>query len=273
MGDELIQVEGMTERERLIEEMLSRLKERFKEGRFLESELARIQVLDPVETPPSWVSFEVMQALNKIKDPWNRKKRLTVLRVAEALASGLPIRHVFDSDDTCSTPTWYGNKNHGQPAWREQPDIANALEVARRAAQRYYDEQEIKRLKFRSRVLHTSQDRLAELTQLAVESLGFLMVASESDETRRKAAVDVLTHAAPETAPKSQDQRRLELHMDGDGMTMRDILNRERRMPDADNDLDDGDEASDSMATLATMLLEPPLAHGDNGTGEDGSGE
>lgn len=208
------------------------LRDRLREGHFFEAEMRRILTIDPDLTPPTWISYDVRRALDGIKEPNSRRKRTTIIRLAEAAASGVPMTHVFDADDTCSRPTWYGNKKYGQAAWRDMEDIQDALEAATRAANHFYDAQEGARLNHRRRILEQAQDRLAELSGVAVETLGVLMTTADGEETRRKAAVDTLTHAAPETAPKQQSEENVLVGVEqggGSGLSMRDIRNKRRR--------------------------------------------
>ena len=210
-------------------EMFERLKEEYAGGDgLLQKEINRVLLLDPELFPPSWMSYDVQRALDAITEPHRRKKRLTVMRLAEAKAAGIPIYKVFDDPDTCARPTWYGNQNWGQRAWKEDPLIANALDVCEAAAHHYYDDIEMARMQLRQRQLGAAQDRLAQLARVAVETLGVIMLAGDSDDVRRKAAVDALTHAAPETAPKGSQEQTVRLRLDDSGPSMEDIRHRRR---------------------------------------------
>jgi len=186
--------------------------------------------------PPIWVDEELRDALDQIRDPHSRKKRTTVLRLAEAKATGGHVVDVFRSEDCCNMATWYGRSENdknwpGKLGWKDLPCIANALEIATRRAHWYQDRLEEERLAMRGRVLAETQDRLIEISGAAVEVLLDVMLNADNDDVRRKAAGDALTHAAPETAPKHQSEQDIILTA-GSGPSMRDIRNRARRLPD-----------------------------------------
>lgn len=82
---------------------------------------------------PDWLTPEISAALAAIENPHAVKKQLTVLLVAQALATGQPVSAVFERDDTCKADIWYGTKRRNgsrKPGWREEPTIAMALHVA-----------------------------------------------------------------------------------------------------------------------------------------------
>jgi uncharacterized Ntn-hydrolase superfamily protein len=85
----------------------------------------------------------------------------------------------------------------------------------------------------RRHILNDTQDRLTEISGMAVEVLVDVMLdPMTAGDVRRKAAVDALTHAAPETAPKGQTEQLIDLRVDTSGPSMRDIRNRPRRLPE-----------------------------------------
>lgn len=82
---------------------------------------------------PDWMTPEISEALAAIENPHAVKKQLTVLLVAQALATGQPVSAVFERDDTCKADVWYGTKRRNgsrKLGWREEPTIATALHVA-----------------------------------------------------------------------------------------------------------------------------------------------
>lgn len=84
---------------------------------------------------PEWLTYEVSQALARIGGEHVAKKEATVLRLAEALANGVSMNSVFEQrPDTCSKRVWYGYTDAKtgtiKPAWRDDPAITLALEVA-----------------------------------------------------------------------------------------------------------------------------------------------
>ena len=81
---------------------------------------------------PEWLSYEVHQALEAVKGDHVAKKQLTVLHLAVAIAAESPQALVFKRHDTCNRVTWYGRD--GEPGWRDDPAISQALEVATKRA-------------------------------------------------------------------------------------------------------------------------------------------
>ena len=81
---------------------------------------------------PDWLSYEVHQALEAIRGDHVAKKQLTVLLLAAAIAGDSPQAQVFKRHDTCNRVTWYGRD--GEPGWRDDPAIAEALQVASQRA-------------------------------------------------------------------------------------------------------------------------------------------
>ncbi len=80
------------------------------------------------------MTFEVQQALAKIREPHATKKQMTVMRLAEAHAAGIPMADVFRRDDTCTEKVWHGwtdkatGKRHR--GWKVDANIARALSAA-----------------------------------------------------------------------------------------------------------------------------------------------
>jgi hypothetical protein len=91
-----------------------------------------------LETPAmDWLTPAIDEALAAIQNPHAAKKQLTVLLVAQALATGQPVSAVFERDDTCKADIWYGAKRRNagaqgarKPGWKEDPTIATALHLA-----------------------------------------------------------------------------------------------------------------------------------------------
>ena len=222
------------------QELRQQLQEMFKAGYFLERQRAALRGLNPIDAPPSWIDEELRDALNAIEGPHERKKRTTVLRLAEAKASGLSVKNVFESEDCCSSPIWYGRKKpYEKEGWMDYPDITRAYELAERKAHAFYDHLEEQRMAMRRHILDDTQDRLTEISGAAVEVLLDIMLDdTAASDVRRKAAVDALTHAAPETAPKSQTESKIDLGVTTTGPSMRDIRNRRRQLPDRTVDVD-----------------------------------
>lgn len=85
------------------------------------------------------MTFEIQEALERIEGaPGHvRQKRVTVLRVAQALAAGEPLSEKWSSVGWPSKGTWYGETRHGvrRPGWRDDPAVQAALELARKRAE------------------------------------------------------------------------------------------------------------------------------------------
>jgi hypothetical protein len=88
---------------------------------------------------PEWMTFEIQQALEAIGGaPGHvRQKRVTVLRVAQALAAGEALSEKWSTAGWPSKGTWYGETRHGvrRPGWRDDPAVVAALELARKRAE------------------------------------------------------------------------------------------------------------------------------------------
>lgn len=214
------------------EGLRSRLREVFKAGYFLERQRATLRGISPIDAPPPWLTEEVREALDAVQEPHSRKKKITLLRIAEAQASGVCVKDIFKSPDCCSDAIWYGRHSPERKlGWMDMPDIAPALTLAKKSAHAYYDSLEEQRVVMRRKVLDETQDRLTEISGAAVEVLFDIMVDEETaSDVRRKAAVDTLTHAAPETAPKSEQRMDVNVATTA-GPTMRDIRSRQRKLP------------------------------------------
>lgn len=169
---------------------------------------------DLLDTPPFWAQrAELQDALNKIRGRHSRKKRRTILWLAVAEATGMSKREVFGMSGCISQASYYGqwrgrDKETGEPLYtkglREDPLFAEAFEIAVRLAHQWQDTEEAARAQQRLKDLEDGRDRLASATPFAVETLIHVAEESMSDDTRRKAAVDILTHADEITAPKAQ---------------------------------------------------------------------
>lgn len=233
-------------------ELREQLRSMFRSGWFLEQARIGLRGVD-LDTPPSWLDEELREALNAIPGPHERKKRTTVLRVAASMASGVPIRRVFEAKDTCDRAIWYGRKlPEPKEGWKDVPEIEVALDMAREKAHRFYDDLEEERLAARRFVLMDTEDRLAEISPAAVEVLLDIMTDPEAaSDVRRKAAVDALTHAAPETAPKRQGDDTVHLIVDTSGPSMRDIRKRARRLPGRTIDVDGAPREEPALELVA----------------------
>lgn len=147
-----------------------------------------------MEFQPVWLTFEVQEALSRLP---TRRHRDTVLRLAEARLVGRSEAETFRLPEVCSHRTWYGRYREGvkKPGWREDPLMQAALARATARAQ-WWEDNTI------ARNIQQAQEQLAGASPDAVGVLIGLMTAADGEETRRKAANDILDRAAVDTAVK-----------------------------------------------------------------------
>lgn len=90
---------------------------------------------------PEWMTHEIQQALEAIDGaPGHvRRKRTTVLCVAQAKAAGEPLKTVWARPDCGSKGAWYGETRKGRrhPGWCEEPAVQEALRQAQARADWY----------------------------------------------------------------------------------------------------------------------------------------
>lgn len=160
-----------------------------------------------VEYQPAWLTDELNQLLSKLR---TRKQRQTVLRLAEAAAIGRTEADTLKLPDTCTNSTWYGQRRPDgdggwiqKPGWRDDPDIQAALEAARKRAQWWQDQAEARRIAKRQEQVAEARDLLSEYAPHAAKRLFVLMGQAGNEETRRKAANDILDRADEATASKA----------------------------------------------------------------------
>jgi len=147
------------------------------------------------EFVPAWLSFELSKALA----PLTRKQRTTVLRLAEARIADRSMDTVFKRADCCARATWYGKTRDGVPVpgWRDDPVIANALQVATEHAHAFEDGRI-------ERAIEKTRLKIAEAGPAAVDKIMLLMLRADSQSLQLRAAVDLLDRIA-ETASHARD--------------------------------------------------------------------
>lgn len=162
---------------------------------------------------PEWLTHEVQQALEEVRgDPRSlRRKRTTILRVAEALASGTSLAAVWRRHDCGSKGAWYGETRHGErrAGWVEEPEVAQALEMARRRAEWWVN------VRLGREIEHTLQtlvevapDGAAQFARVVREGRmtfrrdGAPVHVDASVEETRKVIADVLNRVSQVTAEK-----------------------------------------------------------------------
>lgn len=222
----------------------------YRRGHWAWTEQQKLRSWNPLANNASWMSYEVQEALAAIEEPHQRKKRVTVLRLAEAKSLGLPIGTVFESSDTCGTVTWYGRSKE-DPGWKDDPAIKNALEVAIARAQRYQDQVEAQRFELRSRQIELTKDELVDLTKLATQTLADLMMNAGSEKVRLEAAETILDRADEATARKLVSSTDISVS-DRKGPSMADIRRRQRKRG-VNGDGDD-EEMGDEITVDADMV-------------------
>ena len=213
---------------------------------------------NPLETPVAWMCEELRQALDAIQEPHSRKKRITVLRLAEASARGQTVTSVFDQDDTCAQQAWYGKTKGSDKAWQNHPDIAEALKIAKRRAHWWYDMEETRRAEQRHRMLEETKDELVDMTRRALCVLGELMEHSESDRVKLDAAESVLNRADQVTALKTVDEHDLTVRRGDAPVTMADIRKRLRKRTAVYHEVVDGEDGSVIEAEDEREAIPPP---------------
>jgi hypothetical protein len=157
---------------------------------------------------PAWLTDELNSLLTAIGGNDQRKKRTTVLRLAEARATGKTEAGVWEQPDCCSWKTWDGKYrkdadgvSRKRPGWRDDPAIQAALEAATRRAHWWQDQAEARRIAKRQEDVAKARDLLAEYSPLAARKLATLLGA-ESENVARNAANDILDRADEATASK-----------------------------------------------------------------------
>jgi hypothetical protein len=149
-----------------------------------------------------WITDELRDKLAAITGSNKRKKRTTVLRLAEAKVFERSEESVFRLPDTCCRPAWYGVYRNGvkTPGWRDDSQIQEALQSAIARALEWQDQAEARRIAERQEALAEARDLLAKYSPLAVKRLVKLL--EQESETGRKAANDILDRADEGTASK-----------------------------------------------------------------------
>ena len=132
----------------------------------------------------NWLTEELEAALDRL--PTDRH-RMTVLRLVEGRSIGRPDNATFKLPDVCSKKTWHGPIRNGRtyPGWKDLPEIQRAMALAERAFAEGHDAATAANIQEAYRLL-------ADAAVKAVMTLEVLMDTADSDETKRRAANDVL---------------------------------------------------------------------------------
>jgi hypothetical protein len=157
---------------------------------------------------PEWLTKEVNEALAAIAGEHVAKKETTVLRLAEATATGASWSQVFERADTCAKRVWYGTAK--RPGWQQDPAVQRALAVATAQARWWV------RVK-RGAAVQAALDTLVDGSEVAAQQLvnlaryGQMLFVDEQGGTRvvaadvrdvLAAAKDILDRVSELTAAK-----------------------------------------------------------------------
>ena len=141
---------------------------------------------------PEWMTHEIEQALNAIDGaPGHvRRKRTTVLRVAQAQATEQPLTTVWAQPDCGSKGAWYGETRRGvwQPGWCDDPAVQAALVLAKRRADWYVDV----RL---GRAIASATDEIVEAAPAAAKQLVRMATQGVMQVRRKEADVEERVNA------------------------------------------------------------------------------
>jgi len=164
-----------------------------------------------VEYQPAWLTDELNKLLAQVGGgPYHRRRRDTILRLAEGRVIGRTDDDTWKLPETCTRKTWEGRwyrdaegNSYKKPGWRDEPAVQAALKAATQRVNWWQDQAEARRIAKRLEKLAEARDLLAEYSPLAVQRLFVLMGQAGNEETRRKAANDILDRADEGTATKS----------------------------------------------------------------------
>lgn len=158
---------------------------------------------------PEWMSFEVHEALAKIGGEHVGKKARTVLMLAAAIAAETPQAEVFRRRDTCNRVTWYGRD--GEPGWRHDPAIAQALAVATERALWWMRVRQGRAVQSALDVLVEASDAVArQLVDIATAGFATVVIDERPAKVRAdvkdiiKASDSILDRVSEATAGKGQ---------------------------------------------------------------------
>jgi len=178
----------------------------------------RPEASDPLIVPFSWVTEEVSAALDRITTGEIAKRRRTLLKMADAVAStNREITAVLQDEDTVGHSAWYQRM-------KPDPIIQEVYQLCLQTARHWYDQLEGQRMMKRANVVEESHDKLIDLTGVAIQVMADMLSSPETADTvRRQLVVDVLDRAAEETATKSTHT------VKAGQQTMRELANQRRR--------------------------------------------
>lgn len=132
----------------------------------------------------SWLTQELQETLDVLPSD---KHRETVLRLTEGRIIGRPDEDTFRMEGVCAKKTWHGPFRDGMRVmgWKEDPLVSKAMQLAEQCFVGHADAQ------IQSN-LDEAQRQLAMAAVKAVMCLDTLMDTADNDETKRRAANDIL---------------------------------------------------------------------------------
>lgn len=146
----------------------------------------------PGEALP-WFTDEIRSVLAAIEKPHTTKKRITVIKLAFAKASGQPLAPVFKQDDVCSETIWYTK-------WQHEPQVKAAFEVCYRRALEFSD---METVAIERRYQTLRRRSLAAVSAKAPGALAAVMLdGQQRGSDRISAANAIMGWVDPEAAEK-----------------------------------------------------------------------
>ena len=146
--------------------------------------VAELREVDYQFNRDDWLTEELENALDVLPSP---KHRTTVLRLTEGKLVGRSEEATFKLPDVCAKKTWYGPYRDGirHQGWKELPAVQKAMVLAEQCLFANQEDSIIENIREAERLL-------AGAAMKAVMVLEVLMDEADSDETKRKAANDIL---------------------------------------------------------------------------------
>ena len=147
-----------------------------------------------------WMTIEVGAALAGIQEPHREKKRLTVILMAAGALNNESPATVCKQDGTCDNTVWEGRwmKGHWKTGWKDMPDVAAALDVCKREALRWRDEETVRL------GAHYAQERIRKIAMHAAkapDALATVMLdTSQKGADRTNAAMKLIGLADPQAS-------------------------------------------------------------------------
>lgn len=160
---------------------------------------------------PAWLSYEVSQALDCITGDEVAKKERTVLRLAQAMATGISQNEIFRhhrQNGVVNKKYWTGFGD--KPGWKDDPAIAHALDVATARARWWVRVKEGKGIEESLDIMKDAAPDVArQIVRIALEGRAMVTVGDREEFKEAnlpeilKAGDSVLNRVSVETATKA----------------------------------------------------------------------